>query len=103
MSKFWRSVEMPLINCKVELSLTWDPNNSKHNICWKWLHRRIAWSSCQGVTRLFVLAYRDDGGANRATADSHRRCFLPRVKIENYNIETDGRNFYDQKSINRTR
>ena len=22
--------------------------------------------------------------------------FLPRVKIENYNIETDGRNFYDQ-------
>ena len=22
--------------------------------------------------------------------------FLPRVKIENYNIEIDGRNFYDQ-------
>ena len=23
---FWRSLEMPLINCKVELSLTWTPN-----------------------------------------------------------------------------
>ena len=30
------------------------------------------------------------------SADSHRRYFLPRVKIENYNIEIDGRNFYDQ-------
>ena len=26
LSNFWRSLEMPLINCKVELSLTWDPN-----------------------------------------------------------------------------
>ena len=23
---FWRLLEMPLINCKVELSLTWNPN-----------------------------------------------------------------------------
>ena len=53
-------------------------------------------SSYQGVKRLFVLAYRDQGGANRVTADSHRRYFLPRVKIENYNIEIDGRNFCDQ-------
>ena len=30
------------------------------------------------------------------TADSHRRYFLPRVKIESYNIENDGRNLYDQ-------
>ena len=53
-------------------------------------------SSYQGVKGLFVLAYRDQGGANGVTADSHRRYFLPRVKIENCNIETDGRNFYDQ-------
>ena len=45
---------------------------------------------------MFVLAYRDRGGANWVTADSHRRYFLPRVKIENYIIEIDGRNFYDQ-------
>ena len=45
--------------------------------------------------RLFFLAYRDRGGANRVRAGSYRRCFLPTVKIENYNIEIDGRNFYD--------
>ena len=45
---------------------------------------------------MFALAYRGPGGANRVTADSHRRYFLPTVKIENYNFETDGRNFYDQ-------
>ena len=28
--------------------------------------------------------------------DSHKKYFLPRVKIENYNIEIDGWNFYDQ-------
>ena len=26
LSNFWRSLEMPLINCKVEVSLTWNPN-----------------------------------------------------------------------------
>ena len=53
-------------------------------------------SNYAGVKRLFVLAYGDQGGADRITADSHRRFFLPRVKIENYNIKIDGRNFYDQ-------
>ena len=52
-------------------------------------------SSYQGVKRLFVLAY-DNTDANRVTADSHRKYFLPRIKIENYNIEIDGRNFHDQ-------
>ena len=39
--------------------------------------------SYQGVKRLFALAYRDQGGANKVTVDSNRRYFLPRVKIEN--------------------
>ena len=26
LSNFWRLLEMPLINCKVELSLSWNPN-----------------------------------------------------------------------------
>ena len=47
-------------------------------------------ASYQGVKRLFALAYRNRGSANRVTLDSHRRCFLPRVKIENYNIEIEG-------------
>ena len=28
--------------------------------------------------------------------NSHKRYFLPRIEIKNYNIEIDGRNFYDQ-------
>ena len=57
--------------------------------------RELLDSSYQGVKRLFILAY-DNSGNNPVTADSHRRYFLPRIKIENYNIEIDGRNFHDQ-------
>ena len=52
-------------------------------------------SSYQEVKRLFVLSYANTGD-NPVTADSHRRYFPPRIKIENYNIEIDWRNFYDQ-------
>ena len=49
---------------------------------------------------MFVIAYSNaDGDANRVDADSFKKYFLPRVKIENNNIEINGRNFYDQ-SIN---
>ena len=58
--------------------------------------KKLLDASYQGVKRLFVLAYRDRGGANRVTANSYRRYFLSRIKIGNYNIEIDGRNFYDQ-------
>ena len=148
LSNFWRSLEIPLINCKVEFSLTWNENciltslagNStftitdaklyvpvvtlsiednakltkllsegfKRSIYWnkykvipnKAYNRRdyireLLDASYQGVKRLFVLAY-DNADANRVTADSLRKYFLPRIKIENYNIEIDGRNFYDQ-------
>ena len=59
--------------------------------------RELVYSSYQEVKWLFVRAYRKRGGANRVTADSHRRYFLPRVIIENYNIDIDGRKFYDQQ------
>ena len=140
---------MLLINCKVELSLSWDPNCVLSNLVqastfkitdakiyvsivtlsiegnvklWKLLSegfkrpgywnknkiipnkiyhennyiRELLDVSSQGVKRLFVLAYRDHGGANIVTADSHRGYSLPRIKIENYNIEIGRRNFYDQ-------
>ena len=45
--------------------------------------RELLDASYQGVKRLFVLAFRDRGGDDRVTADSHRRYFLPRVKTEN--------------------
>ena len=149
LSNFWRSLEMPLINCKVELSLTWNPNCEMSNLVGastftitdaklyvpvvtlstednaklskllsKGSKRPFYWKKCsailnktcdeddyiresldasyQGVKRLFALAYRDRGGVNRVTVNSHRRYFLLRVKLENYNIEIDGRNSYDQ-------
>ena len=35
-------------------------------------------------------------GNNIITEDPYQKYFLPRLKIDNYNIEVDGRNFYDQ-------
>ena len=60
----------------------------------------------QDVNRLFVLAVNNtaqnvagnpsNNTANRVQRDSHRKYFLPRVNITNYNVLSDGRNFYDQ-------
>ena len=52
--------------------------------------------SYQGVKRL-VLAFNNTADDdNQVSINSFKKYFLPRVKIENYNIEIDGRNFYDQ-------
>ena len=32
LSNFWRSLEMPLINCKIEVSLTWNQNCILSNV-----------------------------------------------------------------------
>ena len=139
---------MPLINYKVELSLTWNENCVLTSLAWNstftitdvklYIHvvtlliednaklikllsekfkRFVYWNKYkifldktytqnnytrelldagyQGGKRLFVLAY-DNTGDNPVTANSHRKYFLPRIKIENYNIEIDGKNLYDQ-------
>ena len=149
LSNFWRSLEMPLINCKVELSFTWNEkcilsssgtdanftitdskvyvpvvtlktevNTKLSKLLSEGFKRPIHWNeykvipnkdykanfyirerldaSIQGANRLFVLAYIGGDGNNITAEDSHQKYFLPRLKIENYNIEIDGRNFYDQ-------
>ena len=53
-------------------------------------------ASYQGVKRLFVLVYDNTAGNNQVSVGFFEKYFLPRVKIEDYNIEIDGRNFYDQ-------
>ena len=54
-------------------------------------------ASFQGINRLFLLAFNDaNNDANRVQRDSHRKYFLPRVNITNYNVLVDSRNFYDQ-------
>ena len=58
--------------------------------------RELLDSSCQGVKRLFVLAYDNTERNNQVSVDSCKKYFLPRVKLENYNIGIDGRNFYYQ-------
>ena len=56
-------------------------------------------ASFQRVRRLFVFAFDDtDNGAKKVERNSHTKYFLPRVKITNYKVLYDGRNFYNQPS-----
>ena len=61
----------------------------------KYIRERLD-ASYQGVKRLFVLAYDNTADNNQVPVDSFKKYFLSRVKIENYNIEIDGRNLYNQ-------
>ena len=138
---------MPLINCKVELSLKWyknctlfsvaddstfaitdtklyvpvvtlktEDNTKLSKLLSKGFKRSVDWNKyrvtpnknypvheyirerldagIQGVNRRFVLAYGREN--DDATEISHRKYSLPRMKIKNYNIEIDDRNFDDQ-------
>ena len=51
--------------------------------------------SFQGVNRLFVLAFEND-----AQRTSNERYYLPKVEIKDYNIMSDGKNFFDQPIVN---
>ena len=58
--------------------------------------RKLLESSYQRVKRLLVLTHDNTADNSQVFINYFKKCFLPRVKIENYNIEIDGRNFYDQ-------
>ena len=58
--------------------------------------RELLDSSWQGVKRLFVLVYDNAAGDDQVSLDSYKKYFLPRIKIDKYNIEIDRRNFHDQ-------
>ena len=149
LTNFRRSLEIPLINSKVELTVNWiercvltiantaifkitdaklyvpvvilstEDNLKLSTLLSEEFKRSIYWSkqkvtdnividiaapnaekhitelldsSYQGVKTFFVLAYDN----NQVSVHSFKKYFLPRVTIENYNIEIDGRNFYDQ-------
>ena len=54
-------------------------------------------ASFQRVKRLFVLAFDNiDNSNKKVERGSHKKYFLPRVNVNNYNILIDGRMFYDQ-------
>ena len=43
-----------------------------------------------------IKELKDTVGGDQVSVESFKKYFLPRVKSESYNIEIDGRNFYDQ-------
>ena len=49
----------------------------------------------QLIDSLFLLFYNTNNGDNKLEKNSHRKYFLPRVNITNYNVLIEGRNFYD--------
>ena len=156
MSNFWRSFEIPLVNCKIHLELNWSKDcvvltrngtifkitntklyvpivtlSSKDNVklvklLEEGFKRPVYWNeyqtkietrnldnnnltrfpldaSFQGVRRLFVLAFDNtDGGDKKLQRNSHRKYFLPRVNITDYNVLIDGRNFLDQPLFSKT-
>ena len=144
---------MPLINCKVELSLKWyetclltaattatfkttdakfyvpivtlptEGNLKMSKLLGQGFKRPIYWneykviankiikitadndikyirellnSSCQCVHRLFALACDNTAGNNQVSVESYKKCCLPKIKINNYNVDIDSRNFYGQ-------
>ena len=143
LSNIWRTLEMPLINCEVNLILTWsstcvitDSNGAgrfkitdtklyvpvvtlsiqenakllqqlksgfKRVINWnKYLSKLellaqnpnlnyLVEPSFQGVNRVFVLAFENDGDRT-----SHSDYYIPNVEIKDYNIMINGENFFDK-------
>ena len=96
---------VPIVTLKIEDNAKLLNKGFKRSIYWnkykvifrnynnEYIRERIDASS-QGVNKLFVLPYAS--GDNITDENSHKRWFLLRIKITNYNIEIDGRNFYDQ-------
>ena len=129
LSNFWKSLEMPLINCKVELSLKWiencmltaaaDANKVSFKITDAKFYAPIVTLSIEDNAKLFKLL--SEGFKRPIYWNEYKVIpnkiveivaineekyiityddkvlinFLPRVKIENHNIEIDRRNFYD--------
>ena len=46
--------------------------------------------SFEGVNRLFALSFEDN-----VVRNGHRRYFIPTLEIKDYNILTDGKNYFD--------
>ena len=84
---FKRSIYWNKYERKIEIKEA-DANN---------LTRFLLDASFQGVNRLLVLTFNNtNNDANKVERDSHRKYFLSKVNITNYNVLINGRNFYDQ-------
>ena len=145
LSNFWKTLEMPLINCEIEFILTWSRNSviistnvanqtPTFTITQTTLHvpvvtlltqdnakllpqlksgfkRTTSWNkhlakpellaqitnlynliepSFQGVNRLFVSAFEDDGQR------IGRKRYISNIKIKDYSVMIDGKFFFDR-------
>ena len=106
LSNFWRTLEIPLINCEVNLILIWSSNcvliatdvqqvksGFKRVINWnKYLSKpellaqnpnlnHLVEPSFQGINRLFVLAFENDD--DRISDDEY---YLPTAEIKDYKL-----------------
>ena len=123
LSNFWRTFEMLLINCEVNLIFTWSSTcvitesngagiftitDTKPYVSVVTLSTQentklaqnpnlnhLVESRFQKVNRLFVLAFEDD---SQRTA--HDSSYLPIVEIKDSNIMINGENFFDQSIKN---
>ena len=50
---------------------------------------------------MLVFTCDNIAGDDQVSVNSFKKYFISRVKFENYNIEIDGRNFYDQPIMTR--
>ena len=151
LSNFWRTLETPLINCEINLILTWSnrffiidnpiagqeptftisdtkryvpvvtlstqhdaklleqlKSGFKRTINWNKYEPKVTVEqqnqysdflinpSFQVVNRLFILSFENTDGRT-----SYTRYYLPLVEIKDYNVMTDGRNFFDQPVKNK--
>ena len=123
LSNFWRTLEMPLINCEVNLILTWSPtctvvalstqenakflqqlkSGFKRVINWnKYLSKPELLARNQNLNHLVEPSFQ---GVNRLFVlasenddyrTSNERYYLPTVELKDYNIMINGENFFDQ-------
>ena len=105
LNNFPRALGIPLINCEINLVLTWSENMvNMVNMIFK---REVNWNNYlskpellaqnpnlnilvkpkfQGVNRIFVLAFESD------TQRTSAKCYyLPNVELKDYNVMIDGK------------
>ena len=95
LSKFWRSLNIPLINCKVELILTW----FKNCVLISKATREANYSGIPVVyeidptftngNRLFVSSFPRNN--NTDGRYSYSNYYVPKVEINDFNVLIDGK------------
>ena len=75
-------------------TINWNKYQSKQK---KYMHEtnHLADPSFQGVVRLFALSFENEDDRR-----SHSNYYLPKVEVKDYNVMTDGKNFFDQPKNN---